>query len=264
MSLSTEERRALCEAWVSAAKARGAADRFKIIVHIGTNSLLESCELAKHAERQGVCAIALMPPFFFKPSSVDVIVRWCAAISQAAPALPLFYYHFPERTGVSISVEDLFNAARSSVPQLIGAKFTDFNAGDFARCARLQREKGSPYIMLSGREEMLLAGLTMKSQGSIGSAYNYLAPVAVRLVSLYQSGDLQGAQLEEDKLLTFAKIVQKYNPISAGKAIMKMVGMDVGGPRTPNERLSAEQQHELREQLNAAGFFEWTAPNKRH
>ena len=48
LSLTVEERKAVLEAWVKATKRR-----FKVIAHVGTNSIHEGVELAKHAQECG-------------------------------------------------------------------------------------------------------------------------------------------------------------------------------------------------------------------
>src|SRR3712207_8229623 len=57
--LTTEERKALAEKWVSVAP-----EGFKVIVHVGSCCLHDSVELACHAEQIGAWGIgAMAPPF---------------------------------------------------------------------------------------------------------------------------------------------------------------------------------------------------------
>ena len=65
LSLTVEERKAVLEAWVKATKRR-----FKVIAHVGTNSIHEGVELAKHAQECGADAVGAMAPSFFKPLTV--------------------------------------------------------------------------------------------------------------------------------------------------------------------------------------------------
>ena len=41
------------------------------------------------------------------------------------------------------------------------------------------------------------------------------------------------------------------------KALMKMLGVDVGSPRLPNASLNSSQADELKAELEQAGFFDW-------
>ena len=65
LSLTVEERKNILEQWVKSADGR-----FKVIAHVGSDSLFESMDLAKHAYGSGADAIAAMAPCFFKPATV--------------------------------------------------------------------------------------------------------------------------------------------------------------------------------------------------
>src|SRR5205085_10382034 len=63
LSLTVSERVAVTEAWCEAVDGK-----MPIVVHVGSNSLLEARVLAGHAAQCGVSAIAAMAPSFFKSS----------------------------------------------------------------------------------------------------------------------------------------------------------------------------------------------------
>lgn len=106
MSLSVVERKAIAEAWVASGKTHGVT----IINHIGANSITDVKELAAHAAASGCAAISAMPPFFFKPPTARVLALWLKEVGAAAPGLPLYYYYFPDITGVTIDPHALLLA----------------------------------------------------------------------------------------------------------------------------------------------------------
>ena len=106
MSLSVVERKAIAEAWVASGKTHGVT----IINHIGANSITDVKELAAHAAASGCAAICAMPPFFFKPPTARVLALWLKEVGAAAPGLPLYYYYFPDITGVTIDPHALLLA----------------------------------------------------------------------------------------------------------------------------------------------------------
>jgi len=96
LSLSISERKRLAEAWASAAPPLG----LRVYMHVGTESLVESVELARHAAAtQGISGILSMTPVYFKPT-IGTLVDFLAAVAGAAPSLPFWFYHFPDDTGV--------------------------------------------------------------------------------------------------------------------------------------------------------------------
>ena len=110
---------------------------------------------------------------YFKPPSLDSIVDMLAAISAAAPTLPLYYYHIPIKTAVIIRVDHLLakiHANPARVPSFRGIKYTDFDMHIFANCVAFA---GGAYDILSGRDEALLSALGMGGRGAVGSTYNY-------------------------------------------------------------------------------------------
>ena len=80
LSLTVDERKALAEAWAKAAPPLG----LKVYMHIGSESLVDSVELARHAAAtKGVSGIVAMTPVYFKPS-VDTLVDYMATVASAA------------------------------------------------------------------------------------------------------------------------------------------------------------------------------------
>lgn len=53
------------ENWMSTSEVRNG--KITVINHVGTNSIQESIDLAKHSERLGVFGIAIAAPSYNKP-----------------------------------------------------------------------------------------------------------------------------------------------------------------------------------------------------
>src|SRR3954468_4011068 len=83
-SLAHDERRALAERWIEV--ARGTS--LRVVVHVGSNSVVEGRSLAAQAEQLGAAAISALAPSYFKPRSVDALIACCAEIAAAAPSTP--------------------------------------------------------------------------------------------------------------------------------------------------------------------------------
>ena len=90
VSLTTEERKAVAEKWMEAAKGK-----LKVIVHVGGMSQVQCAELAAHAQAIGADMIAAMAPCFFKPGSVDELIGFFKPIAASASRLPFYYYNMP-------------------------------------------------------------------------------------------------------------------------------------------------------------------------
>ncbi|HEX5175666.1 MAG TPA: dihydrodipicolinate synthase family protein [Chthoniobacteraceae bacterium] len=249
LSLTTAERMSLAQRWISVA-----GDTVRIIVHVGHTSLADCRALASHAEKIGAWGIGCFAPFFFKPAHVEDLVSFCAEVAAAAPSLPFYYYHIPAMTGVEIPVAQFLRAARNRIPTLAGAKFTHENLMDYAESAQIEDGR---YDLLLGRDELLLPGLALGVGGAIGTTYNFAAPVYQKIIAAFQRGDLAGARVNQARANAMISVLMRHGMLPAGKAIMKMIGLDCGPVRLPLRSPSDLQQSHLREDLERVGFFEF-------
>jgi N-acetylneuraminate lyase len=250
-SLSSEERRQVVEAWIATRPPK-----LKVIVHVGHLSLSESRALARHAQDKGADAIAAIAPSFFRPPGVEELVAWCAQVADAAPQLPFFYYHMPAMTGVHIAAVEFLGLAANRIPTLAGVKFTHEDLQDFRAAAAFAPDR---FPVLFGRDEILLAALEVGARGAVGSTYNYAAQVYHRIMQAHGAGDTATAKREQAKARAFIDVMAAAGGQPAGKAIMRLTGIDCGPVRLPMRTLSEAQTKVLRAQLEAVGFFEFAS-----
>lgn len=247
VSMTSYERRQLAEEWKKALPPE-----LKLIVHVGHQSLAESCVLAQHAESIGADAIASIAPGFFKPVGVDDLVHWTKRVAAAAPKVPFYYYHMPSMTGVRISAAQFLMRASESVPSLAGVKFTDEDIGDFKAAHSFA---GEHYDVLFGRDELLLTGLDNGATGAVGSTYNYAAPLYLEIMRAFKTGERVKAEKDQAFACAFIDVMIKHGGLPAGKAIMQLVGLDCGPVRPPLRSLSRTEVAALRDDLDSLGFF---------
>ncbi len=248
LSLSPQERVALAEAW-----SKVCGPDLKLIVHVGDNALPVSRELAAHAVEIGAVAIGAMPPSFFKPPA-SAVADWCAAVAEAAPEMPFYYYHIPSMTGVSVRMADLFPLA-GRIPSFAGAKFTAEDLMDYQMAVEAE---GGRFDVLFGRDEMLLSGLAVGATGAVGSTYNYMAPVYLRIMEAFAKGDLKEARKWQARSHQLVRVLQNScNGVACGKAILNLCGVAVGPCRVPLPQYTPADMEALRKSLDAIGFFKW-------
>ncbi len=247
-SLTTEERKALTEAWVEVC-----GPELALIVHVGHNALHEATALARHAQTAGAHATAALAPSFFKPANVNTLVDVCATIAGVTPDLPFYYYHIPSMTGVALSMPDFLRTAGPKIPNLAGIKFSTSDLMQFRSCLALENSR---YTMFFGSDEMLLGAMAMGATGAVGSTYNYAAPNYVRMIEAFKKGDLQQARQYADHAVALVELLVKYGVMQAGKAIMQMRGVNCGPVRLPLQPLSFNQKRQLFEEVRQLGIFE--------
>jgi len=248
MSLTVYERKQLAEQWIAAAGAD-----WPVIVHIGHLCLLDAKALAAHAAETGAFGIAATSPCYYKPQSVGDLVDLCAEIAAEAPKTPFYYYHIPCMTNVNFRVSDFFALANEKIPTLRGAKFSHEDLADLCECVHFE---GGRYEMMFGKDEMLLSGLAVGAKAFVGSTFNFAAPLYVRLIEAFESGNLEEAQREQLASAKLISILNRFRGAVAGKALMKMIGLDCGPARLPQRSLSGKECEALRRELDGLGFFD--------
>lgn len=251
-SLSLNERLALTRRWVDVTKGTA----LRLVVHVGGNCLEDARTLAADAEIQNVAAIAALSPSYFKPRSVEILVQCSARIAEAAPQTPFYFYDIPALTGVALPMPDFLEVAFDRIPTLSGLKFTN---GDLAAYQCCLRAYGGRWDLPWGVDQHLLGALAIGARGAVGSSYNYAAPTYHRLLAAFAEGDMLAARTAQFQATSVIRIMHRYGAIAAAKTTMKILGIDVGPPRLPNESLSLEQQVRFRAELELSGFFEWNA-----
>ena len=130
--------------------------KLTIIAHVACNNTKDSVELAAHAEKLGVDAIAAIPPIYFHLPDHAIAEYW-NDISAAAPHTDFVIYNIPQLAGVALS-PSLFRKMREN-PNVIGVK----NSSSFNSLVRnpifFRTPFGSVTILLPSIRASPLSGL---------------------------------------------------------------------------------------------------------
>ncbi|NOU86314.1 N-acetylneuraminate lyase [Paenibacillus sp. LMG 31460] len=235
--LTSEERKQVLEVVV-----RAAAGRVTIISHVGCISTMESINLAKHAELQGVDAVSAVVPFYYKVSMKEIREHYEAIM--AAVSVPMIVYHFPGATGVSLSMD--FYEQMSRNPQCIGVKFTSLNLFEMqqirARC-------GQDFLIFNGHDEVYSAGAYAGADGAIGSTFNMMPGLFAQMYELVVSenrplmASLQSMQAEANEVI--AHMIQ-FDVIAYEKYMLYLQGV-LATPtvRQPLKQFTAEEREQI-------------------
>ena len=247
--LTTEERMRLAEAWV-----REAPKDFKVIVHVGSCCLKDSCMLARHAASIGAWGIGSMAPPFPKVGRIEELVKYCEAIAGSAPNLPFYYYHIPAFNGAYLPMVELLKAVDGRIPNFAGIKYTYESLYEYNQC-RLYG--GGKFDMLHGQDETILPSLAQGgAQGGIGGTTNYNGRELVGIIEAWQKGDLETAREKQNFAQAVINVICHYRGnIVAGKRIMKLIGFDLGPNRVPFQNMTDQEEAAMKQELEAIGFF---------
>lgn len=249
VSLSVEEKKQVAEAWAACCRSDLS---FTLMMLVGGNSMAECKELAAFADETGCNAISFTSPSYFKPANEKVLAAMCAEVAAAAPSLPFYYYHIPVLTGANLPMIQLLQEVNGMIPNFTGIKYTHEDFMDYLSCLHFENGK---YDMLWGRDENMLAALALGAKGSVGSTFNYMAPVYHNLIRAFESGDLVAAGNWQQKSIDLINLLGKYGGIATGKAYMKLLGLDCGKFRLPVSNMADNRFDDFYQEASSIGFF---------
>ena len=248
--LTTDERKALAEKWVSCVPAG-----FKVIVHVGSCCLRESVELARHAQQIGAWGIGSMAPPFPKMGRIEELVKYCEQIAAAAPELPFYYYHIPAFNGAFLPMLDLLKAVDGRIPNFAGIKYTFESLYEYNQCHLYANGK---YDMLHGQDETILPSLAQGgAQGGIGGTTNYNGRELVAIIDAWKRGDIEAARDHQNFAQEVINVICHFRGnIVGGKRIMKLIGFDLGPNRVPFQNMTDEEEQRMKAELESIHFFD--------
>jgi N-acetylneuraminate lyase len=237
-SLTQKEKQILTAAWRSCTADSG---RMKVINLVGGTSYMECIENAAFSREAGVDAIAVIGPYFYKPSEPGQLAEFVALIGESVPELPLYYYHIPSITGVSLPMSGFLKEISGMIPNFSGIKYSHDDFRDFILCLGYD---GGKYDIFWGRDEYMLTALSAGAKRFVGSTYNYAAPLYHSLIAAFAGGDINRAKEYQHKSVEIVSLLEKYG-IAAGKAFMRSAGIDCGMYRSPVRNMTEVELNEF-------------------
>lgn len=231
-SLTQKEKQLNAEKWAECYRSGG---KVRIINLVGGTSYRECIENAVFSYEIGISAIAIVAPYYFKPADESRLADFCARIGESVPQMPVYFYHIPVLTGVNMPMINFLEKISAILPNFAGIKFTHEDFMDFHSCLNFSN---GAFDMLWGRDECLLPALALGCKGSVGSTYNYAAPLYRNLIKAFNEGNIPEAQRLQLMSIEMIRLLGKYGGIATGQAFIKYVGLDCGWFRSPVENMA--------------------------
>jgi N-acetylneuraminate lyase len=238
-SLSSKEKQIYTEKWTRCYKDKKSVE---IINLVGGTSYTECIENAIFSSETGVTAIALVPPYYFKPPDVKILAEFCALVGEAVPEMPVYYYHIPVLTGVNFPMISFLQEISIMLPNFAGIKFTHEDFMDYLTCLNF-RERA--YDILWGRDECMLSALVLGARGAVGSTYNYAAPLYYKIIKAFNENNLPEARMLQQKSIDMIRLLGKYGGMATGKSYMRLIGLDCGKFRVPVQNMTEKMYEEF-------------------
>ena len=242
--LPAKTRKQMLETVVEANDGRG-----KIMAHIGAGHFDEVMDLLEHANQQKVDAIASLPPSLSSYYGHKETIEYYKVLAKNSK-YPVYAYVTP----VTMQHSELYSFAKelSAIDNIAGLKIT---IPDYYRFARVNQIDGGRLNNLNGPDEMMLSSLAIGADGAIGTTYNLVPKVAVKIYDSFQKGDLKTALTYQNKLNEFITVMLGGN-MAYWKAGLTLLGFDMGYTVFPATPVNEDDLKTLKEKLTAIKFFD--------
>jgi 4-hydroxy-tetrahydrodipicolinate synthase len=248
--LDRAERRELIRAVV-----REAAGRVPIIAGTAACSTREALLLCEDAADVGADAVISVPPYYF-PLPDAAIASFFEALADRSP-LPVVAYNNPLYTGNPMSPALIADVL--SHDNVVGLKQSASDLGQLVEVIHEVRVvRGLSRALFTGVDSQFAAAMAVGADGIYSTASGIVPAAIVRLFALADAPDPKAAaelQLELQPLNRFLEYDPGY--VAPAKEALNMLGLEVGDPRSPLPRLTADERSRLAaalSQLKAKGL----------
>lgn len=237
-SFSVAERKTITE---TALKHRNGLN---VIVGPGTSNIVETIDLATHAEKNGADGLLVIPPFYFNQPPVEGLTDYYQRLMDAC-GLPTNLYHIPGTSEVAITIDLLKNLAGYS--HLAGIKDSSGSVEGYQAFLA-----ATPALnMRCGTNNNLEAALEHGMGTILADGNQFSGKCAAIFKAFHAGGDWKG---ELAKLRAAQRTIREGNMGANTYASMKYIlSLEMGGPemfvRTPYPQLTDEQKTSLKAAL---------------
>jgi len=171
---------------------------FPIIVGCGAQSTREAIELCHDAYQAGGDYALILPPSYYAGlHAKDTVMNFFRDVADASPIPVLIYNYPPAAGGIDLSSDAIIELSKHE--NIVGCKLTCGNTGKLNRIAAGTRaatvsEPGSGFMCMGGSADFTLQALVGGGSGIIGGFANIAPKACVKLVQLFESGNLKEAR----------------------------------------------------------------------
>jgi 4-hydroxy-2-oxoglutarate aldolase len=219
-----------------------------VMAGTGFESTRETIDMTLRAADEGAdMASLLMPHFFAKKMTPEVLAGYITEVADASP-IPVLLYNNPSvASGVTIRAE-LIHLVKDH-PNVIGIK--DSSPDTYLQ--NIEAAQGKMFV-LAGSASYFLELLKAGGTGGVLSLANLFPEVCAKLYRLFREGKGEEAEELNRSLVALNKDVSGAFGVAGVKAAMDLTGFSGGVPRKPLLPLTGEQIETLKASLGKSNL----------
>lgn len=220
-----------------------------VLVGTGAESTKETLDFTRQAADLGANMVSLlMPHFFAKKMSDDLLADFIREVADASP-VPVLLYNNPS-VAADVTITPSLIQKVASHPNIVGMK--DSSHHTFRENLRAA---GDSLFVLAGSANYFFELLELGGIGGVLSLANVFPDNCAELYRAYVDGRTEEAHRLSERLVDLNGRVSGIYGVAGVKAAMDMVGLTGGDPRRPLRPLTPEQKRQLENELRKCGYL---------
>jgi len=198
------------------------------IVGAGQQSTRGTISEVERAATSGADAVLVITPSFYRSAITQAaLLDYYSAVADAAK-IPVLLYSMPDLTGIVIEPE---TAARlSQHANIIGMKDSSNDVERFSRSVQMVDQD---FVMMIGNGTVFSEALQAGARAGILAVGCCAPQICLDIYKAIQAGDIDRANVLQQKLTPLARAVTRTYGIGGLKAALEMAGYTGGTVRAP-------------------------------
>jgi 4-hydroxy-2-oxoglutarate aldolase len=211
-----------------------------VIAGSGLHSTKETLKQTEAmAEVEASAALVVTPSYYKNRMEPGALIAHYMQIADQSP-IPIILYNVPANTGINMSADTIVPLSEHG--NIIGLKDS---SGDTAKIAEIVLRAPEGFQVLAGSASFLLGALSVGAVGTISALANLAGDALVALIEAFHSGDLAGARKIQQRLVRPNTTVTARFGVAGLKQALELKGYFGGPPRSPLQKLTADQKAEI-------------------
>ena len=198
------------------------------IAGAGQQSTTGTVQEIKRAADAGAEAVLVITPSFYRSAiTQEALFIHYTAVADVSP-VPVILYSMPALTGIKIEPATI--ARLSAHPNIIGVKDSSANIQEFKQTVELCPDE---FAVMTGNGTIFLDALRAGATGAILAVGCAVPEICVEIMRAFHAGEVEQAELLQEKLGPLAAAVTTKYGIGGLKAALDMNGYVGGAVRAP-------------------------------
>jgi 4-hydroxy-tetrahydrodipicolinate synthase len=226
------------------------AKRIPVVAATGSQSLTETMEITRSAEKFGADAVLVVTPYYIKPPQRG-LVKYFLSVAERIQ-LPFLIYHIPGRAAVSVAPATVAEIAEHA-SNLVGVKHA---STDLGFVTELLVRMGREFRVFCGLEALSLPMMSIGAAGTMNAVGNLDPDRVAKLCNAVAENRLHVARkLHFDLCELNDAIFLDTNPIPLKYMMWRLGLLDSPELRLPLVPLGQEYHRKLDSVLSRAGLL---------